>query len=163
MHRIRLWTGILSIIAVGVLLSPWNVWAAINPQEFRKKHPECLTIRIVASHLDKSKDLTKVCLAAKVVEVFRTATNLKPGDLILVTYQQDHAQLKKDKAAMEKRAKKGEVGPQILYFPPALKSNDVRVTHLAKVKGHNTTGSVYAPQAHQYSFEQEKAKSKYKK
>ncbi len=66
MHKNRLWTGALSIIAVGMLLSCWNVWAAINPEEFRKEHAECVTIRIVASHLEESGDLTKVCLAAKV-------------------------------------------------------------------------------------------------
>jgi len=153
MHRSRLWTGILLVIAAGVLLSHWVAWAAINPEEFRKGHPECVTIRVVASYLEKSPGLTKVCLAAKVVEVFWTATGLKPGNLILITYQQDHAQLKRKKAAMEKRAKTGWVGPQILYFPPTLKSGDVRVAHLAKVTAENTTGSVYAPQAHQYSFE----------
>jgi hypothetical protein len=163
MYRRRLWTGALLIIAAGVLLSHWNAWAAINPEEFRKGHPECLTIRIVASHLDESLNVTKVYLAAKVVEVFRTATDLKPGDLILVTYQQDHARVEKESAAMEERVKKGWVGPQILSFPPALKSGDVRVAHLAKVTGQNSSGSVYAPQAHQYSFEQEDAKSKYKK
>ncbi len=162
MHKNRLWTGTLLIIVAGVFLNRWAAWAVINPEEFRKEHPECVTIRVVASHLEKSRNITTVYLAAKVVEVFRTATDLKPEDLILVIYQQDHAQLKKEESAMEKRMK-GIVGPQILYFPPALKSGDIRVAHLAKITAHNTTGSVYAPQAHQYSFEQEKANRKYQK
>jgi len=163
MRRTMLWTGILSVVAVGVLLSHWDARAAIEPKYFREGHPECVTIRVVASYLEESPGLTKVCLAAKVVKVFWTATDLKRGDPILVTYQQDHAQLKRKRAAMEKRAKTGWVGRQILYFPPALKSGDVRVAHLAKVTTENTTGSVYAPQAHQYSFELEKKKRKHQK
>ncbi|TNF91933.1 MAG: hypothetical protein EP297_14415 [Gammaproteobacteria bacterium] len=160
MYRGSIRVCVLLIITTGALLSRWDAWAAINPQEFRRGHPECVTIRIVASHLDESRDVTKVYLAAKVVEVFRTATDLTPGDLILVTYQQDHARVEKESAEMIKRAKTGWVGPQILSFPSVLKSGDVRLAHLAKLIGNNSSGGVYAPRAYQYSFEQEESKCK---
>ena len=104
-----------------------------------------------------------IYLAAKIVEVFRSDTSLKSGDLILITYQQNQARLKKERAAMEERAKMGWVGPQIFYFPSVLKNGDVRVAHLGIVADDHTTGNVYAPQAHQYSFEPEEAKRKYGK
>ena len=102
-YRKRSWAGVLLIIAAVILQGRWNASAAINPMFYRQGHPECSTIRIVVSQLDKSRDVTRVYLTAKVVEVFWTATGLKPDDLILVTYQQDHARVEREEAALEER------------------------------------------------------------
>ena len=60
MRRNILWTNILAITWVGILLSQWTTWAAINPEAIRKVHPECVTIQVVASHIEKCSDLIKV-------------------------------------------------------------------------------------------------------
>ena len=163
MRRSKTWNSILLVVALVAPGSLGELWAVIHPDNFRRGHPECITLRVVACHLDESQDISKVSLAAKVIEVFRTTTELKPGDLILITYQQDHKKAKKDRAEINELAAKGIIGGQVFSFPPALKSGDVRVAHLAKAKSQNTSGSVYTPQAHQYSFELGSAKSKYRK
>ena len=151
------------VVVLGALWSRGDLWGVVHPDSFRRGHPECLTLRVVACHLEESPDISKISLAAKVIEVFRTTTDLKPGDLILITYQQDHKQAKKDGAEIDELAARGIVGGQVFSFPPTLKSGDVRVAHLAKATSQNTNGSVYTPQAHQFSFEPESAKSKYRK
>ena len=163
MRRSKTWRSILSVVALGAPGSLGELWAVIHPDNFRRGHPECISLRVAACHLEESPDISKVSIAAKVIEVFRTTTDLKPGDLILITYQQDHKKAKKDRAEIDKLAAKGVIGGQVFSFPPTLKSGDVRVAHLAKAKSQNTSGSVYTPQAHQHSFEPESAKSKYRK
>jgi len=147
----------LSIVAAVMILSQWDAWAFMNPEAFRKGVPEAVKIQVVASQVEKSGDVSRYYLAARVLEVHHSATNLKPGGLILIVYRANLVRLKREQAAMDKKAKRGWAGPQILGPPSTLKSGDICVAYLAWVTGTGVTGRVYTPAAHQYSFEPVKA------
>ncbi|NKB65749.1 MAG: hypothetical protein GKR89_01690 [Candidatus Latescibacteria bacterium] len=150
------WNRYLLITALGgFLLASGPARAAINPDEFRRGSPECLTIEVVATQVEATSQRSEIYLAARVVAVTRSATELEAGSLILIAYRQDHEALKKERAAMEKKHQKGWAGPQLLYPPAALTSGDTRQAHLALSQNEDTTGKVYTPGAHQYSFEPE--------
>lgn len=152
----------LLIVAALLLMSSQQAWAFVNPDSYRSSAPEHVAIEVVASHVDESNGISRVSLTARVLEVYHSATNLKPGDSILIVYQWDAARLKRKQQEMDKKAKQGWVGPQVLGPPPILKSGDIRVAHLASVAGKAAAGKVYSPGAYQYSFEPEAAMKRYR-
>jgi len=131
--------------------------AAIPPSAIQDQVPERVTIEVLAATVDESGTadepaFTRVHLLARIGEVSRTASDLEPGDVILIRYVQDHRKRKRDQEALEARAKTGWVGPQVFYFPPVLHAGDTRLAFLGSCAGENAEGLVYCPGAHQYSF-----------
>lgn len=129
-----------------------SVRGAINPEEFTKGHPERVRITVLASHVVPGHDLTQVVLLARVDTVEHSESRLRPGDPILIAYDQDHKQYRRETRAMERRSKSGWVGPQILYYPPVLRAGDSCLAHLAITTSKNGSGALYEPRGHQYAF-----------
>lgn len=130
-----------------------SAWAAINPESFTKGHPEKVRITILASHVVPGDDLSRVVLLAKVDAVEHSESGLRPGDRILVAYEQNHKKRRQESRAMKRKLRKGLVGPQVLYYPPALEAGDSCLAHLARMNAsENNSGAVYAPRGYQYAF-----------
>lgn len=141
------------------ILATWLVsfsslsFAAINPDELKKGHPEHLKVEVLASHVDNRGGKSRLSFAAKVLEVFHSESGLVAGNTILVTYLQDHVRTEKELAKHRERVKKGYVGPQFFTYPPALDTGVVTEAHLAELVETGASGRVYTPTASQYSFE----------
>lgn len=140
---------------MSLALCPSAVHAAINPDEFTKLQPEAIVIKVLESKtVDKGTELTTVTLKAKVLEVFQTASGLKPDDVIVIKYVQDHKRAKQESKEVEEKAKTGWVGPQVLTFPEVLKVDEVRRAYLKKITDSSAAKDFkdYAPASSQYSF-----------
>ena len=161
----RVWK--ILILVFGVIFisqgpSGSELAAAINPQELRKGHPECILISVVAtSYIDCPKEAPHLTLAAEVIEVFWSATQLQAGDFILIRYAPYVADRSEGRAIM--RANYGMVGPQQLTAPEALAVGERKIAHLAIFSTEDASGPVYEPKAHDFSFEDESSKHKYVK
>lgn len=142
-----------SVLAIWSISFSSFTFAAINPDELIKGHPEHLKIEVLASHKDNRGGKSRVSLAAKVLEVYRSESGLVAGNTILITYLQDHLHTEKEHAKHRERVKKGYVGPQFFTYPPALETGEVKEAHLAKLVEAGASGRVYTPTASQYSFE----------
>jgi hypothetical protein len=84
----------LSIIVV-LVVSLATVRAELPPDAYRSmqgKAPEALRVTIEKVVVSKAKEMkatvSKISAQARVDEVKRTATKLKPGDVIQISYQQ---------------------------------------------------------------------------
>lgn len=126
---------------------------AINPEEFTRRAPEIVRIQIEGSAVRGNPQITQVTLLAQVLEVSETSSGLKAGDVLLILYEQDHAKYQKEARAMEKKARTGWVGPQVLYYPPALETGAVVLAHLKKSQEDSMTGATFRPVGYQYAFE----------
>ncbi|MDZ4815017.1 MAG: hypothetical protein SGI71_01975 [Verrucomicrobiota bacterium] len=147
----------LFFVLMSLLFWPSAVQAAINPDEFTKSQPEKIVIKVLESKaVDKGAELTTVTLKAKVLEVIQTASGLKPDDVIVVKYVQDHKRVKQEAKELEKKAKTGWVGPQIMTYPEVLKVEEVRLAYLKKITNSDAAKDFkdYAPTSSQYSFKQ---------
>ncbi len=142
-----------SVLAAWVISFTSLSFAAINPEELKKGHPEHLKIEVLASHIDNREGKSRVSLAAKVLQVFHSESGLVAGNIILVTYLQDHVRTEKEHAEHRERVKKGYVGPQFFTYPPALEAGIVTEAHLARLVEAGASGHVFTPTASQYSFE----------
>jgi len=152
MQKFDLLPAVLSVLIAGVM----TAHSAINPQEFRKRHPECILIKVTHREVDTEQQPPAVLLEAEVVEIFYSATGLKAGDIISIAYKQ-HVEKPEKKGFLQRLfPERVMVGPQPLYSPKVLTQGDIRVAHLA------LEGDVYTPQAYQYSFETENEGHKYR-
>lgn len=125
---------------------------AINPEEFVRNAPEKVRIKVEAGFIDSGRDLSRVILMARVLEVEVSASGLNTGDTLLIVYSQDHAQYKRQSKAMDKKAKTGWVGPQVLSYPPALSVGSVVLAHLKYLEGGGASGATFQPVGYQYAF-----------
>lgn len=152
------------MLVVALALLPVWAQAAIDPEQFRQGTPEGVVVEVMASRYEQGQGHGRVYLAARIIEVVWTATQLKAGDVILVAYYQDHEKYKKDRAALKKRLaqKGGWTGPQVLSYPPVLQVGSVHMAHLAEAADDGSSGRVYTAAAHQYSFQPASSKEQYR-
>jgi hypothetical protein len=155
---VRSYNGIISVVvSIVLLLISAATHAAINPAEYMKNATEKLTVEITGSSTSDTirggkKTLTRVYLVARVLGVNESKTGLKPGDAIMIKYKRNHARYEWEQRAMKKKAKKGWVGPQILYAPDVPHIGQKRVVYLKSCE--DCEGFVFSPAAHQYSIAQ---------
>jgi hypothetical protein len=136
-----------SLVIVAVLIGSLCARAELPPyvyQELQKEAPELLQIEVLDSKkkpspADKSRAdgarFYHVELTAKVLEVERTDSNLKPGDVIRIAY-----------GRTERPKNSGWVGPSEI---PVLKKGVVSTAYLGK----GEESDVYSPAARGFSFE----------
>ena len=118
-----------------------------TPVSLTQESGERLAIRVVASCLEKQGPKQyQVRLSVEVMDVYKSATGLEKGDVIMITYEQDYRHQERLSATGNKK--------HYLSFPSALKSGDTRVAYLDVAPGNwgKVTGRVYQPSAYQHSF-----------
>lgn len=140
----------LGVAIFALVLTVATANAAINPREFQRG-PEILVIEMIGRSVKTFGKVVSVQLLARVVSVERTATALKTGQTILISYERNPAALARKRKARDNRSWPQKIGPQILFqpLPPVLGAK--AKAYLRKAPGEN--GHVYQPSAHQYSFE----------
>lgn len=156
------------ISATLALTFSYTSHAMINPAEFQKT-PEKATVKILAKSVKVAKiagdktgsaknlqDVTIVSLAAEVLAVDHTVTNMKKGEVILITFIQNHskvAEKEKEQADRRKKGGPGWVGPQVLSYPNIPEVGSVQIAHLEPASPDPSDGRTYTAGAYQYSFE----------
>lgn len=139
-------SGILG--SVSSLVAASMVSAAINPDEFRKGHSECLVVTFTQCDTSLSSVGTHVWATAEVGEVFWSDSGLRVGDTIYVGFLQDHARVAREEAEWKREPR---CGPQILTFPEVPSRGFRALVHLDV---RNADAAIYTPGAYQYSFDE---------
>ena len=142
------------ILALFTLFLPLPaVFAMINPQEYQDEAPDKATIEVLSVWLETGKDRTlRTALVARVKSVERSKAGLSAGDIVLIAYTADSAEIEKSRKRHAEEMK-GMVGPQFLEPPSPPKPGAVLVAYLAPNEDGKPETRVFKPGAHQYSFE----------
>lgn len=140
----------LLFVALLLMMAPPPAGAMINPDLF-KRGPEQLVVKVVGRSVQNFGELVSVQILAEVVSVKKSATGLKPGHTILISYTRNPAEVARKEKALTERSKRGWTGSQVLHPPVAPRVGLVMKVYLRQTAPN--AGRVYGPTGHQYSFE----------
>lgn len=126
--------------------------ALVNPRLHTAASPENLVIEILERQTESQGAVERNRLLARVVEVGRSKTGLKPGDEIAIIYERDLRRLEEIDKWFERKAREpgwaGET-PDFLPSAPAAGKTVRAYLRLTAPGGQRS----YEPAAGQYSFE----------
>lgn len=126
--------------------------ALVNPESHTAASPEDLTVEILDGKTKRQRDHEVITLRAKILNVGRSASGLKPGDLITISYDRDLEKVRYIERWFEKRAgEPGWAGETPQFLPPAPKTGRIFRAYLRLATGGESRS--YEPAANQYSFQ----------
>ena len=152
-RRVRLAVLLLGLLGFGLT----TVQAAIHPDAIRQAAPEILKLTVDKVQIAKDESVDdgpgKIVIIAQVMEVQKSLTKLRPGDVITIRYER---YLKAEARALksyEARMSGGMVGAQFFHEPDIPADGDLLMAYLEPDDDEaKRRAKIYHPRAHQYSF-----------
>jgi hypothetical protein len=139
-------------LAGGLLFSGAATHAAINPDEFLNFTTETVEVTVERVAVAGTAETTQtVTIAARVEDVRSSATGLKIGDRLSISYSHDFKSEQEKEDEMAKRPA-GWTGPQNLTAPNAPAPGQRVIAYLSTERDEKTGQIRYFPGASQYSF-----------
>lgn len=133
-------------------------YADVNPEVAREQQlasaTEWVEIQVTAVWVENlERDRARVAATAVVRRVEKTASDLKPGDSVLIAYTLDFGAYERYMAELAAKAEEGFAGLGSPGLPIIVSAGQRYQAYLSLQTGPDLQGAVYSPTAAGYSFE----------